>query len=360
MLSERFIYKKPHIKSILPLDSSQKKIVDKLNTRLFKKKVKLHFTVCICGEKKNYKISSVDRYGLNLNTVLCQNCGTLRFDPYFNRDEIQIFYQKYYQDLYGRIKNIDEYFKNQKKYGEFFNNFLKLNKINFNSIFEVGCGAGGALDFFFNLKKKVGGNEHSKQLLYYINQNKNLKNKVYQAQTFKNLDFDIILLNHVFEHLTNPLAFLQKIKKKIAISSKLLIACPDYTRIDKFFYPGGNLMFYLHVAHSYNFTKEGIKILSRRAGFSLHLFHYNLNKAEIIFLLKPKKTNKIIIKKNKFHKGNNYFYFLKKTEKNFNFFLNEGQYKNLDEVFFNFIKKGLLKSKLFLLDLKLYIKKYIR
>jgi hypothetical protein len=68
--------------------------------------------------------------------VLCQKCGTLRFDPYFNRDEIQIFYQKYYQDLYGIIKNIYENFKNQKKYGEFFNNFLKLNKINFNSIFE--------------------------------------------------------------------------------------------------------------------------------------------------------------------------------------------------------------------------------
>jgi SAM-dependent methyltransferase len=358
MLSERFTYKKSKIKSILVLDRNQKKIIDNLNAGLSKKKYKLHKTECICGEKKSYDISSLDRYGLNLNTVLCQKCGTLRFDPYFNRDEIQIFYQKYYQDLYGRIKNIDENFKNQKKYGEFFNNFLKLNKINFNSIFEVGCGAGGALDFFFNLKKRIGGNEHSKQLLHFINQNKNLKNKVYPAQTFKNLDFDIILLNHVFEHLNNPLAFLQKIKKKIGTSSKLLIACPDYSRIDKFFYPGGNLMFYLHVAHSYNFTKEGIKLLSERAGFSLHLFHYNPNKAEIIFLLKPIKTNNITIKKSKFSKGKHYFYYLKKTEKNFNFFLNKGQYKNLDKVFFNFIKKILSKGKLFLLGLKVDVKNF--
>jgi 2-polyprenyl-3-methyl-5-hydroxy-6-metoxy-1,4-benzoquinol methylase len=358
MLSERFNYKKNHIKSILLLDSYQKKIVDNFNLRLLNKKVKLHHTECVCGEKKNYKISSVDRYGLNLNTVLCQKCGTLRFDPYFNKHEIQIFYQKYYQDLYGRIKDIDENFKNQKKYGEFFNNFLKLNKINFNSIFEIGCGAGGALDFFFNLKKRIGGNEHSKQLLHFINQNKNLKNKVYPAQTFKNLDFDIILLNHVFEHLKNPLAFLQKIKKKIKTSSKLLIACPDYTRIDKFFYPGGNLMFYLHVAHSYNFTREGIKILSERAGYSLKLFHYNPNKAEIIFLLKPKKKNTIIIKKNKLCKGKDYFYYLKKTEKKFNFFLNKGQYKNLNKILFNFIKKILLKNKFFF-DFKVYLKKYI-
>ena len=358
MLSERFTYKKSKIKSILVLDRNQKKIIDNLNAGLSKKKYKLHNTECICGEKKSYDISSLDRYGLNLNTVLCQKCGTLRFDPYFNRDEIQIFYQKYYQDLYGRIKNIDENFKNQKKYGEFFNNFLKLNKINFNSIFEVGCGAGGALDFFFNLKKKIGGNEHSKQLLHFINQNKNLKNKVYPAQTFKNLDFDIILLNHVFEHLNNPLAFLQKIKKKIGTSSKLLIACPDYSRIDKFFYPGGNLMFYLHVAHSYNFTREGIELLSERAGFSLHLFHYNPNKAEIIFLLKQKKTNNITIKKSKLSKGKHYFYYLKKTEKNFNFFLNKGQYKNLDKIFFNFIKKILSKSKLFLLGLKVDVKNF--
>ena len=115
-------------------------------------------------------------------------------------------------------------------------------------------------------------------------------------------------------------------------------------------------MFYLHVAHSYNFTREGIKLLSERAGFSLHLFHYNPNKAEIIFLLKPKKKNNITIKKSKIFKGKYYFYYLKKTEKNFRFFLNKGKYKNLDKVFFNFIKKILSKSKLFLLGLKVDVK----
>ena len=348
MLSKRFAYKENKIKSILLLDRNQKKIIDNLNAKLLKKKIKLQNTECICGEKKYYDISSVDRYGLNLNTVLCQKCGTLRFNPYFNKRETKFFYQKYYQDLYGRIKNINENFKNQKKYAEFFNNFLQSNKINFNSIFEVGCGAGGALDFFFNLKKKIGGNEHSKQLLHFINQNKNLKNKIYPAQTFNNLDFDIILLNHVFEHLNNPLVFLQKIKKKIRASSKILIACPDYTRIEKFFYPGGNLMFYLHVAHTYNFTKEGIKILSERAGFSLRLFHYNPDKAEIIFLLEPKE-DMIKIKNNNF-KGKKYFNYLKKIEKKFYFLLNEGQYKYLDKIFFYYVKKILLKTKLFLFN----------
>jgi hypothetical protein len=66
---------------------------------------------CPCGSRLlDIIIAEVDRYGLPLQTVLCQGCGSLRFDPYLDDASLAHFYSSCYQQMYGRAVDVERYF----------------------------------------------------------------------------------------------------------------------------------------------------------------------------------------------------------------------------------------------------------
>ena len=68
---------------------------------------------------------------------------------------------------------------------------------------------------------------------------------------------DLIYLNHVFEHMNDPLGFLQDCRSRLADGGRIVIVVPDVSRIDSFTVPAGDLIQFLHIAHKYNFSFEG-------------------------------------------------------------------------------------------------------
>ena len=96
--------------------------------------------------------------------------------------------------------------KSQKKYCK---EILNKNK----SILEIGSGHGEAIYNFDKIGYNVLGIEPDKTNVILINKKlKNSKCIVEKAETFSfDKKFDIIWLNHVFEHLSNPIKFLQKL-----------------------------------------------------------------------------------------------------------------------------------------------------
>ena len=324
MLSERFELGN---KSIIKLSTTQKYHLDEVNRKIVDKKYIFQLKPCICrSDKDSYKIvSKVDRYGINLQSKFCNNCGTIRVDPYLDSNSLSDFYKNHYQNLYRRYHNINDYFKKQEEYAQELENLLIKKKINFQSIFEIGCGAGGAINYFKKKNYKVGGSEYSGELLNFINRS-DIKKFIFSPEKVTNYNYDIIFLNHVFEHIDDPEKFLIDIINKMKNETKIILTVPDYSRIDKFKYPGGNLMSYIHIAHKFNFSYQSFFKLCNHIKLNVEHLLINTTKSEFTVIL---GKNKNFSNKVKIHDPEYLHKYLITTEKKYKYLLNIGQIQNI-------------------------------
>lgn len=269
LISPRFSSTKSlQLKYIQP---SQLPFIDEVKSKLQNGEYKYEDCCCPCGGKKDVIISEIDRYGLPLNSVLCLQCGTIRISPYLASDSLDNFYSEFYQRMYGRVTDLDSYFLKQKKYGEKIlavaQQFLKPGSC----VYEVGCGAGGALKIFQDRGDRVIGCDYSAELIEAGRQrgvsNIYCGSFVDLEERLQGIKVDFIYLYKVFEHLSDPISFLEDCKNYLAPKGRILIVVPDISRIDSCPNPRGDLLQFFHIAHKFNFSFEGIKMLSNKVGF---------------------------------------------------------------------------------------------
>jgi SAM-dependent methyltransferase len=225
---------------------------------------------CPCGkEGTDVRLSEVDRYGLPLDTVLCSSCGTLRINPYLDDVGLADFYTQYYQQMYARADDRGGYFAKQQAYGqrifESVRNWLPAGSF----VFEIGCGAGGALDVMQRSGYQVSGCDYSRELVEYGRSRDLPLHWGPPIETLNSLPApSLIYMHHVFEHVRDPLGMLHGLQK-LAPHGKLLIIVPDVSRISEFPFPAGDLRLFMHIAHRFNFSLEGLRLLAARAGFTV-------------------------------------------------------------------------------------------
>jgi SAM-dependent methyltransferase len=256
----------------LGLSPLQLRYVAIVNEKIAKGDYPTESSQCPCGEQAGDVIARVDRYGIVMSTVQCKACGTLRFDPYLSPESVSDFYTAYYQDMYARAPDPRPYFERQKKYGQRLLDFLAASDHPVKVIAEVGCGAGGALSAFQDAGYTVHGCDYSARLIEHGRQNglpqlcqgdiEPLIAQMNEAGTRA----DVVLLHHVFEHLSDPLAWLQRAKALLQPDGVVVIAVPDCADIARYPSPDGDLRLFLHIAHKYNFTLGGLQALAGRAG----------------------------------------------------------------------------------------------
>jgi SAM-dependent methyltransferase len=226
---------------------------------------------CPCGKPAtDVLLSEVDRYGLPLNTVLCSACGTLRMDPYPDDASLADFYTRYYQQMYARAGDRVAYFAKQQAYGqrvlESVRDWLPAGAF----VFEIGCGAGGALDVLRQAGYQVGGCDYSRELIEYGCGRGLPLHWGPPTETLKSLPApSLIYMHHVFEHVRDPLSQLVGLRELLAPQGKMLIIVPDVSRISDFPFPAGDLRLFVHIAHRYNFSLEGLRLLAARGGLTV-------------------------------------------------------------------------------------------
>jgi SAM-dependent methyltransferase len=257
--------------SSVRLSEWQRKYVDDVKRRLTSGVYRMVSTECPCGSADGFVVSRVDRYGLPLDTVLCTGCGTLRFDPYLTPEALSDFYVACYQDMYARVIDPAAYFARQRQYGQRLFAWMQSRWPTGSLVVEVGCGAGGCLQVFQDAGYRVMGCDYSEPLLE-LGRKQGVRDlhfggfEVLAAKLAGSDKAAIILLHHVFEHIATPLDLLTQAKARLADGGLIVVAVPDVRRIDRFPYPAGNLRPFLHIAHSFNYTIQGLEALSRRAG----------------------------------------------------------------------------------------------
>ena len=283
---------------IIPITNEQKLAVDKFNAD---EKIKFEEINCTNCKSIDFKILfKNDRYGFNQQTVLCNNCGLTYSNPRMTEDSAKYFY---FSDLYRKIylekSDIEAYFfkKNysqkieinrnikvnkpnyNKHYPQLFFDFICSLNLDYNTVCEIGAGSGSNLIYFKNLGKNVFGIEPSEKLTKLA-----IDNQIDIKQGF--IDdvkdkYDMIVLKHVFEHLSNPIKNLKKLHSHI--NKYLFIEVPGIIeRISS-----------IQNAHNFYFTENTLHKIITKTGFKIVSSRY-CNETEFIYALYEKSYEKNI------------------------------------------------------------------
>ena len=251
------------------LSASQTAICGRLRALLDDGTLRLASGGCPCGaQPRDEPVGELDRYGIALRSVVCMECGTLRFDPYLDEESLQRFYSEYYQELYERSPDAETYFASQQAYGARVLQALRRHAPQARSVVEAGCGAGGAMSVLHEAGLQVAGCDHSARLVRF-GQSKGMHSLVVGGIEHLQQRVEAVYLHHVFEHLGDPVGFLRRCKELVGTSGLVLLIVPDIARIDRFAFPGGDVRLFLHVAHKFNYSRRGLAMLAARAGYAI-------------------------------------------------------------------------------------------
>tara|TARA_Y100001970_G_C14258181_1_gene877197 strand:- start:9319 stop:10161 length:843 start_codon:yes stop_codon:yes gene_type:complete len=113
----------------------------------------------------------------------------------------------------------------EKTYDDDIRRYNQLNNVNYTTLLDFGCGNGGLLKIIKDRDKdkNIFGLEINENLIDYLNK-ENIP--VYNDINKISNNFDCIMLNHVLEHLYDPIASLKCIKKKMSEKTLLIIEVP--------------------------------------------------------------------------------------------------------------------------------------
>ena len=190
---------------------------------------------------ENCKICNSSQLKIIYHVAICKNCNVLLSYPYPESDE-EIFYQKKYSKDNIATSSVKD--ETQRKQEEYYLNSGELNLKNFNqmikyavkkkrksdkiNVLDFGGGGGQFASIFKNLypHSKVYITDMFEDKLLDIYKNLNIQIK-YENFTEDQEKFDFIFLNDVFEHLSDPIANLVLLKKKLKDeNSKIFIDTP--------------------------------------------------------------------------------------------------------------------------------------
>ena len=156
----------------------------------------------------------------NSKVFLCKNCNILTQHPLPSESEITNYYDKDYQ-AYTNSKNYLLKFLS-KVYFKFYKKKIKVNKNSY--ILDFGCGTGEILN---NLSK----DGYKNLFAFDYVKHENLDSKIEffdNSAKLKNYKFDLIILNHVIEHVLNPNDLLQLLSSVLNKDGKVIGQTPNF------------------------------------------------------------------------------------------------------------------------------------
>jgi SAM-dependent methyltransferase len=140
---------------------------------------------------------------------------------------------------------------------------------NVGKILDVGCGNGGLLSFLNSKGWQVFGVEPS-AAGYQIAINKigsNIYNCALKECGFADDFFDIVVLNHVLEHITNPVDTLVEIRRVLKSSGSLYVAVPNIESY-QYRYSKENWYHFDPVRHVHQYSDKTLTAMLKQCGLT--------------------------------------------------------------------------------------------
>ena len=218
---------------------------------------------CLCGKcnpNEEIIISNKDRYGIDVVIVLCKNCGIIRTQKRLDDPSLADFYSHYYRKIYGHGEaSISDEFGGQVKKGEHYRLLLEKYKVlgDISSVLDYGCGTGGTLVPFSRSGIQAYGCDYAyERLTYGREKGLTLFHAEDDYESLVKNGYDLIVLSHVMEHLSNPIEQLNELVEMVNEEKYLLIIVPSPLNI-------GNSPYimprYFQNVHLYNFYQDYLR-----------------------------------------------------------------------------------------------------
>ena len=247
-------------KAIAVLSPDQNAAILEFNAKIGKGEVCFEFVACLCGSRKFIYLAGYDRYGMSQSTVMCKDCGLVQSNPRMTSDEYARFYSS---DTYRRCYDSADYLeKYEARYssrtGQYiFQEIRNVKEVKSDvSVLEIGAGGGWNLIRFLEAGAKVFGIDYSPSLVE-LGKAHGISMKQGDADSIEG-QFDVVILNHVFEHLLEPLGTLEKIKAHLKPDGVVYIGVPNF-----FSFPLNDIQ----NAHVYYFDPQTFAHYCMKAGF---------------------------------------------------------------------------------------------
>lgn len=262
---------------------------------------------CDCGApfSELNTIAGKDRYGLNIQTKICPRCGMLMTNPRMTQDSYNKFYDTEYRKLYvGREVAGETYFEIQYDRGRSIVEFLSKQGVLFDveSVLEIGCSAGGILQYFKDSGKKIKGIDLGSEYINYgISRGLDIECGNSRDLLEKPDRYDLIILHHVLEHFLDINSELAVIKKLLSPKGLLFIAVPGIKSIPDVY--NGNALQYLQNAHIRHFTLGTLEQVMKQNGYTciagdeniMSIFKYDGDKTQLTSNYYEEVTNALKI-----------------------------------------------------------------
>ena len=299
---------------IITLNEIQKKYRDKYHNFISQKKIIFENLNCPCGSSSQGEvISSRDKFGLQVNNIICIECGLIRQSPTLTDDSLSIFYDQIYRPLYlGRInaENLKSIFESLILKGniiyDFLNKYIDVSK--YKKVLEIGCSAGGILKYFQERNHLVTGCDFDSKYIEYGKKN-DLDLIVGGASSLQSgKKFDLIILSHVVEHFKDLKQEFSKIFSLLHDNGVIYIQVPGIYNEEYYkSYDRCDFLFYIQNAHNYYFTKNTFLNTLTYLGIKIKTIHID----EKVNIILQKKNGKNHIIQNEY---DNVVNFLKKND----------------------------------------------
>ena len=237
----------------------------------------LKISKCFCGTYDGEVIENHDAWGLNIPTIICNNCYSIRSKFFLDDDSIKKFYTEgyYYPHMFtsGSSKsigmNLEEYYSSEVRKGkeiiEYIRSNINLNEIE--NVIEIGCGAGGILSHFEKLNLKVFGCDWGEDLIKVGKKNIPKGNfAVGDIDKFQNTKFDLVILSDFVEHLTNPNKFFDEINSYVNKGKYIYINVPGFFGIGLTRW-NCKIRQYFKIEHTFCHNLNSLNILMKINGY---------------------------------------------------------------------------------------------
>ena len=242
----------------------------------------------LCGQDRPRGLSQTDRWGFPHQTAICRVCGFVYTTPCLDESSYQDFYGCEYRDLYNSPdEDLDRFFQKEANTGRSFINLLK--DLGYHAqlppgslVMDVGTGAGGMLLPWMKAGFKILGLDWGSKYVEY-GRTHGLDLHVSSLGDFTPPEPPrLVIYNQVLEHIVDPGAELELLRKIIHPQGLVLVTVPGVKNVHRFFKYKGCFLHYLEIAHVNYFSRRTLEALAQKTGFSM-----GYGNEEIIALLTP-------------------------------------------------------------------------
>jgi SAM-dependent methyltransferase len=219
----------------------------------------------LCGSVDIEELSSRDRDGRPLRTTICRRCGLVWSNPRPSEEQVRRYYSREYRlDYKGHatpsLRHTARSARGALNRYRSLAPFLKTG----DRILDVGAGGG---EVVYVLRRKgfdARGLEPDEQYARYAREQLSVpvETGFVQDVAFPEGSFHVVTMYHALEHVEDPSRILETIRTWLTENGLLLVEVPN---VEASCIAPKNRF---HFAHFYNFNRDTLEALGRKAGFA--------------------------------------------------------------------------------------------